>query len=188
METQQVNAQVSLLSKMNAFYGIPNQSQETAIAVQQGAPAPEVYSSKDNQPPQTTTEDKSGATTSPVESFFTEATEQVEISNQAVVLQQQSQAVNEPTAQSDSTANTPPETAATTTPASNNPNSGPAPASGNNNGPAATSALNTEAPAPTDNNEAANALSDQANAPVAATGAGYNSNAVQPGALFSALG
>jgi|GEM_PF-2748894 len=197
METQQVDAHVSLLSRMNAFYGIPNQSQETTAAVQQGAPAPEVYSPEEAQLPQATA-DANGETTSPVESFFTEATEQVEISNQAVALQQQAQTVNEPT-QADSSVNTPQATGENqpepATPPVNSPNSSPATATGSNNEPAAAiSALNTETAAPLDNSRAAvqpanghNGQSVQANAPVAAE-AGNGSNAVQPGALFSALG
>jgi len=187
METQQVDAHVSLLSRMNAFYGIPNLSQETTAAVEQGAPAPEVYSPEEAQLPQAT-ENTNGEITSPAESFFTEATEQVEISNQAVALQQQAQAVNE-LSQTDSAAattsateETQPETAATT------------PAAGSNNESAAASSLNTERPVPLDNSSAAaqpasgyNDQSGQVN-PTVAAGDSYSSNAVQPGALFSALG
>lgn len=199
METAQVDAHVSLLSRMNAFYGIPNLSQETTAAVHQGAPAPEVYTPENNQPPQATTAETNGATARPVESFFTEATEQVEISDQALALQQQGQAASEP-AQAESATGTTPATGETqpessTSSPANTLNSEPEPASGfNNESPPATSALNAEAPAPLDSNITAaqpangdNGQSVQVNAPVAA-GTGYTSNAGDPGALFSALG
>jgi len=192
MEIQQVDAHVSLLSRMNAFYGIPNLSPETTAAVQQGAPAPEVYSPEDNQLPQAT-EDTNGKTNNPIESFFTEATEQVEISDQAVALQRQNQATQADSAAPQATGETQPES--TTTIPVYSPNSGPASVTGNNNEPT-TSVLNAETPAPLDSNRANttqpangdNGQSGQATNASIATGAGYSSNAVQPGALFSALG
>ena len=199
METQSANAHVSLLSRMNAFYGIPNLSPETTAAVNQGAPAPEVYSPEVAQPaptPQETNQE----TNSPIESFFTKATEQVEISSQAIDLQQQSQVVNELTAAGNSPESTTPATAeaqpeSPLTSPLNSPDSGSVPATGNN-APAATSALNAETPAPAalDNVATATAQPETgygnqpgpANQPAA--GPGANSNAGQPGALFSALG
>ncbi len=192
METQQVNAHISTLSRMNAFYGIPNLSQETAAAVDQGAPAPEVYSPKEAQPQQAPTDTNTG-TDNAAESFFTEATEQVEISDQAVALQQQSQALAEPgSAGNPAGGETQPESPATEL--LNSPNAESAPTIGNNNTPAPTSALNAEAsPSLRENNATAvqpdNGYAEQSGQIIQpATGPGGNPNAGQPGALFSALG
>lgn len=198
MESQPVDAHVSLFSRMNAFYGIPNQSQETTAAVQQGAQAPEVYSPEEARLPQTP-EDNGGETTSPVENFFTEATEQVEISSQAVALQEQAQTVNEPAATPDSAVTTTsaveetqPESDGATP--SNSLNSGSATETGNNGEPAAASALNAETPisSPIENNgvtaQPASGNAEPGPANQLATGSGNNANAGQPGALFSALG
>ena len=185
METQPVNAHISTLSRMNAFYGIPNLSQETTAAVDQGAPAPEVYSPEETQP-QPAPEDTNTGTGSAAESFFTAATEQVEISDQAMALQQQSQALAEPVSAGNSAGGeTQPESPAAEL--LNSPNAG------SNNTPAPTSASNANEASPLENSAAAAQpgsdyaeLPGQINQP--ATGPGADSNAGQPGALFSALG
>ncbi len=101
MEAQQTNSNISLLSSMNAFYGIPNTSQETAAAIDRGVPAPEVYSPGSREPivPEQTPETATNpAPTTPAETYFSQATEQLEISDQAVAmqLQQQQQENNNP--------------------------------------------------------------------------------------------
>ena len=88
MEVQQTNPKISLLSSMNAFYGIPNTSQETATAIERGVPAPEVYTPKKPEPQQT----PDSAQTSPVDDFFSLTSERLEISDQAAALQQQANA------------------------------------------------------------------------------------------------
>jgi len=194
METQPVNAHISTLSRMNAFYGIPNLSQETTAAVDQGAPAPEVYSPKEAQPQQAP-EDTNTGTGSATESFFTTATEQVEISDQAMALQQQSQALAEPVSSGNSAAGeTQPESPATELEQLNSQNAGSAPTTGSNNTPTPTSALNAEtSPSPLEDSAAAvqpgSGYAEQPG-PInqLATGPGGNPNAGQPGALFSALG
>ncbi len=197
MEIQEVDARISLFSQMNAFYGIPNLSQETTAAVHQGARAPEVYSSEaaQLQPP---TENAN-----PVE-LTPPPTEQVDISNQAVDLQQQAQAENEttpadtaPTTQATGETQPEPQVAALT---SDRPDAGSETQQTGNNKPAAASTLNAETPAtaPLDDNRTTSqqiiGYSDQTdtnlggNQATQALGAGGNANASQPGALFSALG
>ena len=97
MEAQQANAGISQLSSMNAFYGIPNTSQETTAAIESGAQAPEVFKPGTRDPivpEQNQQTEPSGAQetqANPVEPFFAQAREQLEISNQAVAMQQQTQ-------------------------------------------------------------------------------------------------
>ncbi len=196
METQQASAHISALSRMNAFYGIPNLSQETTAAVEQGLPAPEVYTPEKNQPapaPEDTSAENAA------ESFFTEATEQVEISDQAQALQQQAQqALAEPAAAGNAAGEeTQPESPMESPAAEqlNSPNAGAAPTNGPNKAPAAASALNAEAPPSAPENNAAalppeGAYAAEQPGPLnqPAAGPGANPNAGQPGALFSALG
>ncbi len=87
METQPASTSVSLHSQMNAFYGNPNLSQETTAAVFRGAEAPEVYTSETPPPKQQAQETE--ASPSPVENYFAQTTEQLEISEQGAALQQQ---------------------------------------------------------------------------------------------------
>ncbi|MEA3348685.1 MAG: hypothetical protein U9Q39_06465 [Pseudomonadota bacterium] len=89
METQTENFGISQFSRMNAFYGIPNVSQETSAAIDGGARAPEVYTTP--EPPELPEPRAAEAGSNPenqVESFFSQTTEQLEISDQAVAMQQ----------------------------------------------------------------------------------------------------
>lgn len=88
METQPASANVSMLSQMNAFYGNPNLSQETTTAVFRGAEAPEVYTPETPEPQEQQAQETE-ASPSPVENYFNQTTEQLEISEQAAALQQQ---------------------------------------------------------------------------------------------------
>jgi hypothetical protein len=88
METQPASANVSMLSQMNAFYGNPNLSQETTTAVFRGAEAPEVYT-QETPEAQNQQAQETDASPNPVEDYFSQTTEQLEISEQAAALQQQ---------------------------------------------------------------------------------------------------
>lgn len=88
METLANNPKISLISRMNAFYGIPNMSIETSMAIDQGMQPPEVYSSKAREE-QETLQRGSGNENSPQSDFYSQATDIVEISRQASSLQQQ---------------------------------------------------------------------------------------------------
>ncbi|MCK5680270.1 hypothetical protein KAI46_05610 [bacterium] len=224
METQETSMQVSLLSRMNAFYGIPNTSQATSAAVERGAQAPEVYTPEEVETPnpQPTERAEENSAPSPVENYFAEPTEQVEISNQAVALQQsQSEDADPaapatyaatPEAQEDSApevaafanageAGTPTGVNQPEVPGETAPSVAEAetPRQTNNQEPAAVSALNAE-PATAQ----ANPIEAPDQGPIqpqagytqfdsgfgggaAQAASGGNSNAVEPGALFSAI-
>ncbi len=111
METQQTNAGISQLSSMNAFYGIPNVSQETRAALENGAQAPEVYTpgSRESITPEPTQETASDpAPANPVEAYFAQTTEQLELSDRAVAMQQQQQGNTSPQVPQQATYNEPP--------------------------------------------------------------------------------
>jgi len=94
MESQvAASSGISQLSRMNAFYGIPNLSQETAQAVQQGAvPPPEVYTPGENL---RTTENQGPESDSPnngqAANPIFQNSDSLSISDQAARLQQQAQ-------------------------------------------------------------------------------------------------
>ena len=94
MEAQQTNPGISQLSSMNAFYGIPNTSQETAAAVKGGARAPEVYELGSNEPSapvQNQETETNRAQANPAETYFSQPADQLDLSNQAVAMLQQAQ-------------------------------------------------------------------------------------------------
>ncbi|MBN2705794.1 MAG: hypothetical protein JXR89_05060, partial [Deltaproteobacteria bacterium] len=64
------------------------------MAIERGMPAPEVYSSEDRQEAAPTAENgqQNATATSPVEAYFSQVTESLQISDQASALQQQTQA------------------------------------------------------------------------------------------------
>lgn len=88
METQTENFGISQISRMNAFYGIPNVSQETTAAIEGGAQAPEVYTAPAPEQPEPRAAEAESNPENQVESFFSQTTEQLEISDQAVAMQQ----------------------------------------------------------------------------------------------------
>ncbi|MCD6533498.1 MAG: hypothetical protein J7L25_05435 [Deltaproteobacteria bacterium] len=98
METQPAVASVSLQSQMNAFYGNPNLSQETTVAVFHGANTPEVYTSQPIEQPEPQADEFGTASPNPVETYFSQTTEQLEISEQAAALQQQGSEASAPQA------------------------------------------------------------------------------------------
>ncbi|MEA3333592.1 MAG: hypothetical protein U9Q58_08345 [Pseudomonadota bacterium] len=208
MEAPPASTSVSLHSQMNAFYGNPNLSQETTAAVFRGADAPEVYTAEAPPEPQE-------AGTSPVEDYFAQTTEQLEISEQATALLQQqgnetpvaqpSVGTNEgvtpaPEAQAlfpenevvtqlqveEAPQNVPSEIGETRKPSP--------PIQTENSKPTAVSALN-ENPTPEPQTTSANDKQPE-NTPLQqsygyaqlGSGPAAASNASQPGALFSALG
>ena len=213
MEAQQTNASISQFSRMNAFYGIPNVSQESTTAVERGARAPEVYAPETPELPEPRAAGTGTNPAIPVESFFSQTTEQLEISDQAVALQQQQE--NEaPAAQATYGAtdgSTPRETQAPSQEsgieAQLQTEEGPRnvgqeveqtpepgrPLQATNSQPAAASALN-EGPTPEPETTGADNNQQPANNPLQQSygqfpgGGPAASNASQPGALFNALG
>ncbi len=92
MEAQPANPGISQLSSMNAFYGSPITSPETTVAIEHGAQAPEVYklgSQEPIVPEQTEEPNPETAQASPLETYFNQATEQLNLSEEAVAMQQQ---------------------------------------------------------------------------------------------------
>ncbi|HDS16015.1 MAG TPA: hypothetical protein ENN66_05295 [Proteobacteria bacterium] len=102
METLANNPKISLLSRMNAFYGIPNMSIETSMAIDQGMQAPEVYFSK-ARAEQATLQRGPENDNSRLSDLDSQITEIIEISRQAASLQQQNSTLNQtlPTAPQD---------------------------------------------------------------------------------------
>ena len=96
METQMENAGISQFSRMNAFYGNPNISQATSAAIDRGAQPPEVYTREAQEAsealeasePQVTETETEPTQEIPLEAPFSQTTEQLEISDQAVAMQQ----------------------------------------------------------------------------------------------------
>ncbi len=192
METQSMNARVSLMSRMNAFYGIPNLSQETTAAIEQGMPAPKVYSPDETEAPATqTTEVNDETSASPAENFFAATTDQVEISAQAADLQQnQNNGENSKTVLSSADTGAS-ESLTTRTAQPSFARSSIEPAVSSLNSATLETNSATQQPQLTDGSSAQMISYEQSNLSSGGTAAqavGGNANASQPGAIFSAIG
>lgn len=208
METQQANPNISQLSSMNAFYGIPNLSQETTAAIERGAQAPEVYTPGSREaitPEPSQQTEASGPQQNPLEAYMAQATEQLDISIQAQAMQQEAQQQNgvndnapvptdspdnsQPPFNSDSLTqlregvnraeNAPEQRVDSTTPPQ---------ASTTTTEPPAMTPLNSEAAAAPENNQPAADNPPPANYGQFSGSGPEASRASQPGNLFSAMG